>query len=96
MGRGIREPYYLKRTVACRVQRVKHSGQRDRLVPHLLELCGIDIPKKQKVDGVNLVPILSGNRIRVVRSFGTILITGNQVANRVPSSWKVTETDPLS
>ena len=29
-----------------------HSGQRNRLVPTLLDLCGIESPKEQAVDGV--------------------------------------------
>ena len=30
----------------------------------LLELCGIELPKKQKVDGVSLVPLLKGKELQ--------------------------------
>ena len=62
---GIREPYYLK------APGVTKPGSKSETpvngidwYPTLLELCGIEIPKKQKVDGVSLVPILRGNKIQ--------------------------------
>lgn len=62
---GIREPFYLKAPGVT-----KGGLKSDTPVngidwyPTLLELCGIEIPKKQKVDGVSLVPILKGQKIK--------------------------------
>jgi arylsulfatase A-like enzyme len=62
---GIREPFYIKAPGVS-----KQGAKSDIPVngidwyPTLLELCGIEIPKKQKVDGVSLVPVLSGNKIQ--------------------------------
>ena len=62
---GIREPFYIK------VPGVSKQGAKNATpvngidwYPTLLELCGIDIPKKQKVDGVSLVPLLKGKAIQ--------------------------------
>ncbi len=56
---GIREPYYLK------APGVGKPGTKSEVLasgidwyPTLLDLCGIEIPKEQKVDGVSLVPAL--------------------------------------
>ena len=56
---GIREPYYLKAPGVS-----KAGSTTDVLAsgidwyPTLLDLCGIEIPKAQQVDGVSLVPVL--------------------------------------
>ena len=61
---GIREPYYLKAPGVS-----KAGTETDILAsgidwyPTLLELCGIEIPKAQKVDGISLVPVLKQDRI---------------------------------
>ena len=62
---GIREPFYLK------APEVTKSGSKNDTpvsgidwYPTLLELCGIEIPKNQKVDGVSLVPLLKGKSIK--------------------------------
>ncbi|MEL0098718.1 MAG: sulfatase, partial [Opitutae bacterium] len=61
---GIREPYYLK------APGVSKAGSTTDILasgidwyPTLLELCGIEIPKEQKVDGVSLVPVLKKESI---------------------------------
>ena len=54
---GIREPYYIKAPGVS-----KAGSTTDVLAsgidwyPTLLDLCGIEIPKAQKVDGTSLVP----------------------------------------
>ena len=56
---GIREPYYLKApgvTVAGTITDILASGI--DWYPTILDLCGIKLPKEQKVDGVSLVPVL--------------------------------------
>jgi arylsulfatase A-like enzyme len=56
---GIREPYYLKApgvTKAGSTTDILASGI--DWYPTLLELCGIEIPEAQKVDGASLVPVL--------------------------------------
>ena len=56
---GIREPYYIKApgvTKAASTTDVLASGI--DWYPTLLELCGIRVPKEQKVDGISLVPTL--------------------------------------
>jgi arylsulfatase A-like enzyme len=61
---GIREPYYLKAPGVS-----KAGSSTDVLAsgidwyPTLLDLCGIEIPKAQKVDGVSLVPALKQKTI---------------------------------
>ena len=62
---GIREPFYLK------VPGVVQAGSQNATpvngidwYPTLLELCGIELPKKQKVDGVSLVPLLKGKELQ--------------------------------
>ncbi|MDA9110372.1 sulfatase-like hydrolase/transferase, partial [bacterium] len=56
---GIREPYYIKAPGVA-----KAGSTTDVLAsgidwyPTLLDLCGIEIPKKQKVDGISLVSTL--------------------------------------
>ena len=61
---GIREPFYIK------APGITKSGSKSQTpvsgidwYPTLLELCGVEIPKKQKVDGVSLVPLLKGKTI---------------------------------
>ena len=62
---GIREPFYIKAPGVS-----KQGAKNDTPVngidwyPTLLELCGIEIPRGQKVDGVSLVPILRGKKIK--------------------------------
>jgi arylsulfatase A-like enzyme len=56
---GIREPYYIKApgvAKACSTTDVLASGI--DWYPTLLDLCGIVVPKKQKVDGISLVSTL--------------------------------------
>jgi len=56
---GIREPYYIKApgvTQAGSTTDVLASGI--DWYPTLLDLCGIEIPKKQKIDGISLVSTL--------------------------------------
>mgnify|MGYP000231275867 FL=1 len=62
---GIREPFYIKAPAVTK-QGAKNATPVNGIdwYPTLLELCGIEIPKKQKVDGISLVPILSGNKIQ--------------------------------
>jgi arylsulfatase A-like enzyme len=61
---GIREPYYLKAPGVT-----KPGTKTDILAsgidwyPTILELCGIEIPKAQQVDGVSLVPVLKQKTI---------------------------------
>ena len=56
---GIREPYYLK------APGIAKAGSQTNVLasgidwyPTLLDICGIELPKKQKVDGISLVPAL--------------------------------------
>jgi arylsulfatase A-like enzyme len=61
---GIREPFYIKAPGVSKegLQNATPVNGID-WYPTLLELCGIEIPKKQKVDGVSLVPLLKGKTI---------------------------------
>ena len=61
---GIREPFYLK------APGVTKSGSTSAVpvngidwYPTLLELVGLQVPKKQQLDGVSLVPLLKGKSI---------------------------------
>ena len=61
---GIREPYYLK------APGVSKAGTKTDILasgidwyPTILDLCAIEIPKAQKVDGVSLVPALKQQSI---------------------------------
>ena len=62
---GIREPFYIKAPGVS-----KQGAQNATPVngidwyPTLLDLCMIEIPKKQRVDGVSLVPLLEGKKIK--------------------------------
>ena len=61
---GIREPYYIKApgvTSAGSKSDVPVSGI--DWYPTILELTGLSVPEQQKVDGVSLVPLLSGDSI---------------------------------
>ena len=61
---GIREPFYLKApgvTKPGSTSAVPVNGI--DWYPTLLELAGIKVPRKQKVDGVSLVPLLKGKAI---------------------------------
>jgi len=61
---GIREPFYLKAPGVTKLgstSAVPVNGI--DWYPTLLELAGIKVPKKQKVDGVSLVPLLKGKAI---------------------------------
>ena len=62
---GIREPFYIKAPGVTK-QRSKNATPVNGIdwYPTLLELCGIEIPKKQKVDGVSLAPLLKGKTIQ--------------------------------
>ena len=76
---GIREPFYLK------APGVTKSGSKSSTpvngidwYPTLLELCGIEIPKNQKVDGVSLVPLLKGENIKTRSLYWHYPHYGNQ------------------
>ncbi len=61
---GIREPFYLKApgtTKPGSTSDVPVSGI--DWYPTILELCDVPLPKKQKVDGVSLIPLLRGKTI---------------------------------
>ena len=62
---GIREPFYIKAPGVTK-QGAKSNTPVNGIdwYPTLLDLCGIEIPKKQKVDGVSLVPFLNGDKIQ--------------------------------
>ena len=62
---GIREPFYIK------APGITKPGSKEATpvngidwYPTLLELCGIEFPKKQKLDGVSLAPLLKGEAIK--------------------------------
>ena len=62
---GIREPFYIKAPRTTKGGSINTTPVNGiDWYPTLLELCGIDIPKKQKVDGVSLVPLLEGKTIQ--------------------------------
>ena len=62
---GIREPFYIKAPRTTKGGSINTTPVNGiDWYPTLLELCGIEIPKKQNVDGVSLVPILRGNKIK--------------------------------
>ena len=76
---GIREPFYLK------APGISKSGSTSPTpvngidwYPTLLELCGIEIPSNQKVDGVSLVPLLRGKEIKERALFWHYPHYGNQ------------------
>ena len=84
---GIREPYYIKApgvSVAGSTTDVLASGI--DWYPTLLELCGIKLPKAQKVDGTSLVPALKSKICLTDHFTGTILIMETRGANPVQSS----------
>ena len=88
---GIREPYYIKApgvTKAASTTDVLASGI--DWYPTLLDLCGIAIPKKQKVDGISLVSTLRQKPTLPARSSGTTHTMETRVESPVPSSWKET------
>ena len=61
---GIREPFYLKApgtTKPGSTSSIPVSGI--DWYPTILELCGVPLPEKQKIDGVSLVPLLQGKSI---------------------------------
>ena len=62
---GIREPFYIKAPGVTK-QGSKSNTPVNGIdwYPTLLDLCGIEIPKKQNVDGVSLVPLLKGKTIQ--------------------------------
>ena len=76
---GIREPFYIK------FPRITKGGLKNSTpvngidwYPSILELCGIEIPKSQKVDGVSLVPLLKGKAIKNRSLFWHYPHYGNQ------------------
>ena len=88
---GIREPFYIK------FPRITKGGLKNSTpvngidwYPSILELCGIEIPKSQKVDGVSLVPLLKGKAIKNRSLFWHYPHYGNQEANQALSLWKMT------
>ena len=62
---GIREPFYIKAPGVTK-QGSKNTTPVNGIdwYPTLLDLCGIEIPKKQNMDGVSLVPLLKGKTIQ--------------------------------
>ena len=61
---GIREPFYLKAPGVTRPGSTSDTPVSGiDWYPTLLELCGVPIPTRQKVDGVSLVPLLKGGKI---------------------------------
>ena len=61
---GIREPFYIKAPgITKRDLKSQTPVSGIDWYPTLLELCGVKISKKQKVDGVSLVPLLKGKTI---------------------------------
>jgi len=76
---GIREPFYLKAPGISKggsLSSTPVSGI--DWYPTLLELCGIEIPSNQKVDGVSLVPLLRGKEIKERALFWHYPHYGNQ------------------
>ena len=62
---GIREPFYIKAPGITKSGSKSHTPVNGiDWYPTLLELCGIEIPENQKVDGVSLVPLLKGQAIK--------------------------------
>ena len=62
---GIREPFYIKSPgVTKKGSTTSTPVNGIDWYPTLLELCGIQIPEKQKVDGVSLVQLLKGGSIK--------------------------------
>ena len=64
MGGGIREPYYIKAPGVTKpggVSAVPVNGI--DWYPTLLDLAGVNVPAKQAVDGVSIVPLLKGGKI---------------------------------
>ena len=62
---GIREPFYIKAPgFTKRGSKSNTPVNGIDWYPTLLDLCGIEIPKKQNVDGVSLVPLLKGKTIQ--------------------------------
>ena len=76
---GIREPFYIKAPGISRggsLSSTPVSGI--DWYPTLLDLCGIEIPKRQKVDGISLVPLLRGKEIKDRALFWHYPHYGNQ------------------
>ena len=76
---GIREPFYIK------FPKIIKGGLKNTTpvngidwYPTILELCEIEIPKNQKVDGVSLVPLLKGKAIKNRSLFWHYPHYGNQ------------------
>ena len=76
---GIREPFYIKFPKIIRGG-LKNTTPVNGIdwYPTILELCGIEIPKNQKVDGVSLVPLLKGKAIKNRSLFWHYPHYGNQ------------------
>ena len=88
---GIREPFYLKApgtTKPGSTSGVPVSGI--DWYPTILELCSVPLPKKQKVDGVSLVPLLEESPSPTDLFIGTTPTTETKEANPVPSLWRET------
>ena len=61
---GIREPFYIKAPGITKPGSIESTPVNGiDWYPTLLELCGIEFPKKQNLDGVSLVPLLKGKTI---------------------------------
>ena len=57
---GIREPFYIKAPGITKPGSIESTPVNGiDWYPTLLELCGIEFPKKQNLDGVSLVPLLT-------------------------------------
>ncbi len=62
---GIREPFYIKAPGVTKKGSTNSTPVNGiDWYPTLLELCGIQIPEKQKVDGVSLVQLLQGGSFK--------------------------------
>ena len=61
---GIREPFYLKAPGTTKPGSISDTPVSGiDWYPTILELCGVPLPEKQKVDGVSLLPLLKGKSI---------------------------------
>ena len=88
---GIREPYYIKAPGVTKpggVSAVPVNGI--DWYPTLLELAGVNVPAKQAVDGVSIVPLLKGGKIAKRPLYWHYPHYGNRAANHPRSLVKTT------
>jgi arylsulfatase A-like enzyme len=76
---GIREPFYIKAPTFTK-QRPPNPTPVSGIdwYPTILDLCNISLPQEQDVDGVSLVPLLQGKRIKDRSLFWHYPHYGNQ------------------